>query len=348
MSKPVPRAPRTALPLVVEALAAAILCTACAAPPGVETRSAPRREPSVDDKHGGLVQTLSYATLPVRTMAYYAANDWDWYLDNVKLEGTAGAGFAGLHIAEQLEQPILAPCATAAPCAQIASDTSVLLRANRRYSWRPAISTGIAAHVHSSHTSDLGWGIGAHMVFMPNAAGQTSPFPAATLHIGDHSSEAFVGVIFSPTDAVQFPNGRDTLTVYRTTNSPAPIFVVPGLRRSSHLYAGLQINGLRQSENEAQAATGAPPSSVVDFKLLPDTLTLKKGEKKHPPAVVLLDAAGAPVLAYARVTWAVGNSSVAELAGDGQVLGKSPGTTELIARVGDMSKAITLIVDAKP
>lgn len=260
-----------------------------------------------------------------------------------RLEATAGAGFAGLHVDEQLESPLLLPCNT--PCAQTASDTSVLLRTNTRFAWKPAISTGLALHVPLSSTSSFAWGIGGHMVFIPNSEGQTTPFPAATVHFGDGRGEVFFGAIFLRDDAVQFPNGLDTITVRRTASVAAPNFVLrnAGTRRLSNFYAGLQLNGSRQSESEALAAAGKPPASVKDVKLVPETIAAKVGDSKQI-LYVLVDAGGSPVAAAVRTTWTSQQPEVATVSATGLVSAKSKGTTNIIVQVGEIVKVVPVTI----
>jgi Bacterial surface proteins containing Ig-like domains len=291
----------------------------------------------------GSVLQLCAQRLTTISVALVASIGCHAFVSGARLEGTAGAGFAGLHVDEQLESPLLLPCKT--PCAQTASDTSVLLRTNSRFTWKPAISTGLALHVPVSATSLFAWGIGGHMVFIPNSEGQTTPFPAATVHFGDGRGEVFFGAIFLRDDLVQFPNGLDTVTVRKTASVAAPNFVLrnAGTRRLSNFYAGLQLNGSRQSESDALTAARKLPENVKDVKLVPETIAARVGDSKQI-LFVLVDAGGSPVAAAVRPTWTSQQPDVATVSATGIVSAKSKGAANIIIQVGDIVKVVPVTV----
>jgi Big-like domain-containing protein len=267
--------------------------------------------------------------------------------DRMKIEGTAGAGFAGIHVAEQLERPALNPCQGSSACVRTASDTSVLLQANVRYAWRPAISTGVATHVYTNAESGAGIGLGVQVVFVPASDGTTSPFPATTLHVGTRQTEVFFGIVWSPTDEVRFPNGQDTITVHRTASSPAPSFVLPNVHRARNLYMGIQINGFRQSQTSAQQASNATNVYAVNFTVPSKALDSLELGATLPTKVELTDASNHQV--YTRIVFTSTDTTIATVDGNsGLITTKKPGGPVTIAATADgKSGSIKIVVMPK-
>src|SRR4051812_21416809 len=124
------------------------------------------------------------------------------------IQASAGAGFAGIDIAEALVRPAI--CRTPTTCKDTLLTDSVDLVRNTRYSWRPTVSTGITARWFPARLDPLGFGIGTHVAFVPETSGKTSPFPAVALTLGKRDgTEAMIGLILSPTDDVIFPDGSN-------------------------------------------------------------------------------------------------------------------------------------------
>ena len=57
--------------------------------------------------------------------------------------------------------------------------------------------------------------------------------------------EVFFGLVFSPTDRIDFPDGRSKVRVARLDTRPD--FLQRGTGRSNTLYMGIQIGGVRVS-----------------------------------------------------------------------------------------------------
>ncbi|HZH83461.1 MAG TPA: Ig-like domain-containing protein, partial [Phototrophicaceae bacterium] len=173
----------------------------------------------------------------------------DWFSSHISLKGTTGAGFAGLLVAETVQEEAISKvprCATCPDSVLRVVPDSVDLVGNYRRSWTPALSAGLTLELHAVSQPHLGGGIGAQMVFVPDQSGKTAPFPAFTLHLGDPDNEIFGGIILSPTDQVRVPGGR-----YRAARtSTLPNFVTSNTGYSSHIYVGFQIKGVRISGAE--------------------------------------------------------------------------------------------------
>ena len=141
--------------------------------------------------------------------------------------------------------------------------------ANKRYSWRPALSTGIL--FGKFPPKGLGIAIGGHFVFVPDASGATKPFPALTVNIGTGENQFFAGVIFSPTDDVQLPGGAGQVRLARS--EPLPDFVLPGVKKTRHLFFGIVLKGIPITSPSSNKAPAATTSQVL---LKPDVV--KAGE----------------------------------------------------------------------
>ena len=196
--------------------------------------------------------------------------------DHLSIDGTAGAGFAGNFIAETVPHPAYSRCASkSATCADTLLKDSVDLTELGRYVWRPAISTGIVAHVllgpppttatDSATPNRYSLGLGAHIAFVPLASGSTTPFPTVTINAGRGSTEAFFGVVFAPTDAVTFPPNapagafRGSVRVPITATGSVPNFIASNTREYLQLYFGIQIGGVRQSQQTSGSPVSAKP-----------------------------------------------------------------------------------------
>lgn len=130
----------------------------------------------------------------------------------------AGAGFAGLPIAEVLELPgydLNGP-----------RPDLVKLRANLRREWVPVVSTG--ALFGYLPKAGIGFGLGTHMIFIPPTGSSevTRPVPGATLHIGSQQTSLVVGWAWLEGDKVIFPDGAQEFFV--PSNQPIPDFVARG------------------------------------------------------------------------------------------------------------------------
>jgi len=202
---------------------------------------------------------------------------WHWIGDNLKVDGTAGAGYAGIYNGEQFTRAAFNPCSPE-PCSgpKLVAD-SVDVFARNHYIWRPALSTGIVFHLFSAAQSQMGVGIGGHMVFVPDTTGKTTPFPAVTLHVGTPKTEAFFGLILSSTDRVRLPNNAKSVRLSSTAT--VPDFSQPHCCNSTNLYIGFQVFGTRQNEQNAQAAADSASLTVADFSLAPTDTTVPSGSE---------------------------------------------------------------------
>jgi hypothetical protein len=162
-----------------------------------------------------------------------SSNAWSWFLGKAKVEGTAGAGFAGIRVAEVLVR-------------DSTSDGYIPVK-NYRYDWRPAISTGVVTYIHTQRASNLGIGLGLQIVSTPTTEGKAVPFPGITLHIGTPETEFFAGLVLSSSDSIHVE--LDSVT-RRTKRQPLSVnpqsLIFPNTRKSRHLYVGIQIKGTRK------------------------------------------------------------------------------------------------------
>jgi hypothetical protein len=188
----------------------------------------------------------------------------------VEVEPTGGAGFAGLRNYELLRTSAFSPpaaCAAATTCAPVQVIDSVDLIPNHHYEWRPALSTGVIFEKFKATGSQLGAGLGANIVLVPDASGKTSPWPALTAHFGTRENGFFAGLILSPTDNVVLPGGAHSLRVQRDQN---PDLIQHNRGRSGHLYIGIRIGGKNQSLNpvaKVQVDNVAPMSVGATTRL---------------------------------------------------------------------------------
>lgn len=241
--------------------------------------------------------------------------------DRVEIHGTAGTGFAGVRIAEVLQQP--APCLT---CAMALAADSVDLIANERISWRPALSTGVRWLAYSRTTSQAGGGLGAHIVFVPDASRRTAPVPGLTAHFGNRNTEVFFGTLFMESDEVRFPNGGNSVRVAPAPGGAYPDFVVRNTRgwspRKMTFYMGVQIAGLRVGERTAQEAAELADQRSVRTIAVDSVVSLRVGST-HRLNPRLLDADGRPL--SRTVVFGTADPAVVEVSADGTLSGIKAG-----------------------
>lgn len=249
--------------------------------------------------------------------------------ERFEIRPTAGAGFAGLKTAEQFERPAISRCPM---CRDSLLLDSVDVVAAHPYRWKPALSTGLVGHFFSKRGQQLGLGIGAHMVFVPDETGRTAPFPALTLHAGSRNHEIFGGLILSSTDRVEFPNGKNAIRVPKNNGRQVPSFIVRDVGKSAHLYVGIQVFGQRQSEPETQP--------VDTITVTPEAVTLRKGQSEELQ-VALKDAKGARLLR--RVEFGSSDPRLASVSSAGIILAVSDSGTVVIT-VSSEQKSKSVIV----
>src|SRR5262245_44774116 len=88
-----------------------------------------------------------------------------------------GMGFAGIRIAEQIEQPAFT--CTDNTCSP--DSGSVLLRVNKRYTWRTAPTVGVVGKFNFIEHKTIGLGVGVQMAFLTEDT-STLVYPAVTTH----------------------------------------------------------------------------------------------------------------------------------------------------------------------
>jgi hypothetical protein len=164
---------------------------------------------------------------------------------DVRVEVAAGAGFAGLRLAEAIQQPAL-DCNGQNVCTP-ASGFTDLVR-NIRYVWRPALSPGVIFRFlmlsekkqGDKSDDDVMIGLGAHMVFVPIDEG-TRPLPSFTIHIGKKNTQVFGGVLLGSADDVVFPGNAKQIRV-PSTNIPS--LVRSNASEGPNFYFGIVIQGV--------------------------------------------------------------------------------------------------------
>jgi hypothetical protein len=207
-----------------------------------------------------------------------------WANEYADVSGSVGAGFAGMSTAEVTEYPayeMKPSCPTCTDKLITFIPDSVDLIVSKRHVYRPALSSGIVLHYFPNaslkkNPDAFSLGIGAHMAFLPDAAGKTSPFPAGTIHIGNRSNEFFFGFLFTSNDEVRFPAPLNSSGGFRVRRESPPTFAISS---SGHFYknfyVGIQLNGQRQSEAQAQEAAG---ETAVSIDVLPVDPTITVGD----------------------------------------------------------------------
>lgn len=162
------------------------------------------------------------------------------------LEVAAGGGFAGIREAEVQTEPNLTCDAGTGICTPDTL-TTILIR-NKKYSWRPSLSTGVIVRYQIADTADgagIGIGAGGHFVFVPNGDGSRAA-PAITLHVGSRSTQLFAGFIFVPTDEVHLPGGGNRAVVPRATRPED--FIRRDAGEGPSFFAGVVIGGISVSK----------------------------------------------------------------------------------------------------
>jgi hypothetical protein len=224
---------------------------------------------------------------------------------------------------------------------------SVDLIANRRVSWRPAISTGLQVMFYSLTESQAGAGLGTHIVFVPDAGGRTSPFPSITAHFGNPSHQVFIGGLFMPSDRVRFPNGGDRYRMERPANNAFPDFVLENNRawhyKRPTLYMGIEIAGGRISERDAELAAEAENRSAAMSIEIAGSLTVEV-DKIDQLAPRVLDKDKETV--SARITYGSSDPSVVTVTSEGIVRGVKPGTATITVNAAGLTRQVTVVVKA--
>jgi hypothetical protein len=251
------------------------------------------------------------------------------------LEGSAGAGFAGLRTAE-VEQFRVA----GKPPADTLLTDSVDLHANFTQRWRPALSTGVVFHWYADKSltsTEMGFGVGGHIVFVPDATGKTAPFPAFTFHVGNPSTEAFVGVILEPSEGIGFPNGKSAYRVHVSPSQAIPDFTRPDWRKSHNLYVGIKIAGIRQSEPTTM-------KSAVSITITPSASEVEVGQTITVATVIF---AQDQTRIDAAPDFTVSDPKIATIETNGVLTGKAPGSVTVTAMRDGVKQTTTISVIAK-
>jgi hypothetical protein len=250
--------------------------------------------------------------------------------------GKVGAGFSGIRIAEALPMP--ARCRTPQTCGDSLLTDSVDLFRNKRYSWRPALSTGVTSTWYWGWARPLGVGLGMHVAFVPDASGKTAPFPTGTISLGTHDgTEVMFGAILSPTDDVRFPNGQGTYRVAQRAGRPAPDFVVPNVKKTANLFLAIRILGIGQTEDRAKE--GNEPAASVKVTAAKTTLAVGETEQL---AVAVADANGNTM--FRSVSFESSSPAIVEVTSGGKVSAKSAGTAIVTVTSGPATGKVTLTV----
>jgi hypothetical protein len=236
-----------------------------------------------------------------------------WIIKKLNVQGTAGAGFAGLGVVEVLKTD--------------SSDKGYVPVRNHRYDWRPAISTGLVAYLYSEAGSNVGAGVGVQIVSLPTSSGVASPFPGITVHIGTPANEFFLGMVFAPSDSTAIPLEPGTHSAKRQLNTVNPeSFIHRNTSKAPHLYMGIQLKGTRQGGGDL----GIPESAKIVAKG-PDTATA--GETVQLQAF-LVDSAGAALASSPPQFDILEGKDHAEITGNTSLRAKSAGEVWIRVRFG--------------
>jgi hypothetical protein len=186
---------------------------------------------------------VSILTLPRPAAAQFGK----WAIDVA-----AGGGFVGLNTNEVQTTP-RTTCTTADPPVCTVDTNNVVITANSRYGWQPAVATGLVfrfvpkAETVSKSTSGeelkdgIGFGIGGQFVFVPRGD-TTRAAPALTIHVGKSSQQIFFGWLFSPVDRVEIPGGGTSAVV--PAAFPTSSLLRPDSQRRAQFFAGVVIGGV--------------------------------------------------------------------------------------------------------
>lgn len=207
---------------------------------------------------------------------------------------------------------------------------------------------------YSETRSEMGWGLGTHMVFVPDPGGRTSPFPAMTMHFGDRGNELFIGALFMPSDRIRFPNGGGRYRIEEPRNDAYPDFILENARgwhwKRPTLYMGIQIGGVRVSERSAQEADEAGSSAVIrielDSAVVGSDSVVRLEVNENIPLKTRVVGTNDRTL-NVPVRWSTEDASVARILENNSVLGVKADTTYLSASVGGIAKRYKVIVTEK-
>jgi len=127
----------------------------------------------------------------------------------VKFEiAPVNGGLSGLRRAEPAIQPAFEPDGVGG-YRRVVGQSKVLR--NVVYSWSPAISTGLIVRFVSDDVKP-GFGLGGHFVAFKEGE-EVRTAPSITAHYGTKDKQLFFGFLFTATDDVRLPNGRNEIVV---------------------------------------------------------------------------------------------------------------------------------------
>jgi len=199
---------------------------------------------------------MRWSKLVVLLIMYLVADPRDARAIDIRVEVAAGAGFAGLKVAEAIQQPAVT-CDDENVCTP--KDGFVDLKRNTRYVWQPVISSGVVFRFimlddkrgkggDKNGNDDVMIGLGAHMAFIPSGGG-TRPLPAFTVHLGTRTTQVFGGFVLGSADDIKFPNNAEKITV---PSDNIPDFVAKDSGSGPNFYFGVVLGGI---------AVKGPPSN---------------------------------------------------------------------------------------
>jgi hypothetical protein len=251
----------------------------------------------------------------------------------VEVGPTGGAGFAGLRNYELLQHPAFsrpATCAASTTCAMVPVPDSIDLMPNHHYDWRPALSTGVTFQAFAKTGAQLGGGLGANIVLLPDALGKTAPWPAITGHFGTRDNGFFLGLVLSPTDGISMPGGAQSIRVQR---DHIPDLLLKNSGRSGHFYIGIRLGGKNQSLS---------PVARVDVAKID---TLKVGDTRQV-TYTLYDSANNE-LSNRQCAYSTDPTNAAEVSEKGVVKAKDAGKTVVTVKCEGVS-GTTTVITVKP
>jgi hypothetical protein len=173
-------------------------------------------------------------------------------LPHMAIDIAAGGGFVGLDTNEVQTTPHTT-CTPAQPPVCTADPANVVVTANSRYGWQPAVATGLVfryipkpEYVGSDDQGGMkrdgfGIGLGAQFVFVPHGD-NTRAAPALTIHVGRSSQQVFFGWVFAPVDKVEIPGGGPSAIV--PAGFQATELIRPDAGRRPQFFAGVVIGGV--------------------------------------------------------------------------------------------------------
>lgn len=260
------------------------------------------------------------------------------------IQAAAGAGFAGLDIAETLQKPAM--CRTPASCGDTLLTDSLDLLRNTHYSWRPAISTGVTFKWFPAKIDPLGVGIGGHIAFVPETSGgRTNPFPVVAVSVGNRDrTELMFGLILSPTDDVAFPNGKQTyrVAIPKKVGQSLPDFSLPNTRKSRNLFIAVKVFGVGQDEQTAAGTASEPPTRIelsVTTPMSVNQVQLLRVEAYDKNGIRVFPAGG--------YTFESDAPDVIEIISGGRAIAHKAGTAHIKARSGNVSDTKEVVVNSQ-